>query len=40
MNIWDILILLALGAAVVLAFRYIRRHGGDCGDCACCMTAR
>ena len=41
MNIWDILILLAVGALVLLALRAVRRGktGGchDCGGaCACC----
>ncbi len=34
MNIWDILILLVLVAVVVLAFRYIKNHGGSC-DSGC-----
>ena len=34
MNIWDALILLALLAAVVLGFRYLKKHGGSC-DCGC-----
>ena len=41
MNIWDILILLAVGALVLPALRAVRRGktGGchDCGGaCACC----
>ena len=41
MNIWDILILLAVGAMLLLALRAMRRGkaGGchDCGgQCACC----
>ena len=37
MNLWDILILLALAALVVLALRAIRRGKARCGgNCAAC----
>ena len=41
MNVWDILILIAVAAAVALAVRTVR-GGKTCrcgGDCACCPHA-
>ena len=47
MNVWDIMILLLIGLAVVLALLHIRRdrargcHGcASCGSCAGCAKRR
>lgn len=41
MNVWDILILLALGAAAAFALRHIvkqRKQGGCGGNCSGCSA--
>jgi hypothetical protein len=40
MNLWDIIILLAVSGAVVLAVRSLRRgkKAGCCGTCSCCAS--
>ena len=39
MNIWDILILLAVAAALLAAFRTLRSRGNSCGCCPVKGTA-